>query len=326
MNPNIEKWITYFAHHSDDTTFLIDLFNKKSQTELDSDYTLNLEREKVVKHKTIIERIKNSNCKQQVELCLTQIIKYPKDPQSKDIFHAFVKETLYKDWNEKQKQYYDETVIQLLNWKDFFFSYSRKTNYGLAKFNEEHRTLITKINKEYIIGVDKEDWGKKNMLAWAIFDRIHELDGTLEGFYDSRDIGIGDDPSLKVHDACFSSFCLIQLIQEGVFGIIPEKNWPFKEYNLFSENHCDFSKGKDAEFLKKINCRFHYIVTGEKVESIKPAVLHTDFEQWYENLSIKRIHITIHNRLTPISIRQAIKDIGLKISEIKLAWVTNVPD
>ena len=95
------------------------------------------------------------------------------------------KKCLYKYWNKEQQDLYNKAFPMIVDWNDFFFSY---TNRNLPETNHDFHELITHTFKrdEYERDVDEI-----NYVAKLIVRRLTQ--NNLQAFFDQDKIRCGDD-------------------------------------------------------------------------------------------------------------------------------------
>ena len=74
--------------------------------------------------------------------------------------------------------------------------------------------------------------------------------------------------------------------------VISDQNWCFDEYSFFKDSIAEASKGfpKYEEVFKE---SLIFTVCGDTLSEITPSGFSNDFDDWYENIGIIRLHKTL---------------------------------
>ena len=129
-------------------------------------------------------------------------------------------------WNAEQQHAYREVAPMILQWKDYFLSY---TNRGTPPINNDYRELI-----EYHYGEKfKDRMATENGVA-RVVARYIRRHGLL-GFFDEENIKCGEIIQDRVKEFCLKTFALVQLVEHQMFVDPGEDkiNWCHQEYLYF---------------------------------------------------------------------------------------------
>ena len=111
-------------------------------------------------------------------------------------------------WNAEQQHAYREVAPMILQWKDYFLSY---TNRGTPPINNDYRELI-----EYHYGEKfKDRMATENGVA-RVVARYIRRHGLL-GFFDEENIKCGEIIQDRVKEFCLKTFALVQLVEHQMF-------------------------------------------------------------------------------------------------------------
>ena len=298
----MEKFINFFSEHTieqieSNGEFILKYFNLSDRTKLDLDFGRNFAY--VKKIKISLNKIKEeSKSSLQVLLCLQKIYTNIDDLKYIEIFRKLLFNSIYNDWTDNEKKYFDEVSDILINWKDFFLSYTnrnaRETNY-LYQFPIKQK-----------LGHRQSDtsWGEKNYLAHVIAEYLGS--NNLKAFFDIKNIKCGETIENEIEEQCRSAFCFVQLVQREL--LVEEKgkkeNWCFKEFNIFRENIETFKKifFKENDIISLADTKFprvlFFLLADESLDRIKPAKLPPQYQTWFDTM-------------------KATKNIALKAKEIR---------
>ena len=134
-----------------------------------------------------------------------------------DIIIQMIKKYFYQFWEKNLIEKYEQILDILLNWKDYFFSY---TNGNAREINNDYKLLLNHVG---LFDEDTED----NCVTKLIVTYLKSYNNLI-GFFDRDNMKCGDDIQEKIFEYCQKSFTFIQLVQHGSFR--STGNWCYKEY------------------------------------------------------------------------------------------------
>jgi hypothetical protein len=288
------------------------------QTLLKSDdfekrYTLVHESKKDVEH---IAGQHQDNTDEQVTECLRLIMDAKKNAtaESVDVLRQLINKTLYTyDWETHQRQLYDKKYRIIVEWKDYFMSY---TNRNAAETNRDFKRLIQDV---YLAAPPMEQRLEESFLAKIIVKYLEAND--LEGFFDHEDIRCGDDIEEEVRSYCGAVYTFVQLIEYQSFSRpATRRNWCCEEYNEFNNSTNSLSKVCDEEF----GGRHFFIITEKKgeLELLKPADLHPHYNSWFDH--VRRLHCVGLRDMKSRDLRLKVWEIAKDIVEIREKIVSRI--
>jgi hypothetical protein len=234
---------------------------------------------------------------QQVKECL--FLLHEKKKQSREEFDMcaeLIKRGIYiKSWDEEQQDYFDFGLKMIVNWRDFFISY---TNRNLHETNDDFKEIIPAV-----LGQDfyDENKGKSNCVSHLIAHYLNK--NGLEGFFDKHNMTCGDVIKDEIFQYCTSVYVFVQLVEMEIFKLQENKtNWCYLEFEKFDRwvNETGMNHYK----------RYQFILTDEEVF---PAMLHRDYESWKSKVT-ERVHVT---NLSELDKKQIKKRMGALAREIR---------
>lgn len=262
--------------------------------------------------KELDSRIKGFSGMEQVQRCLALLRKkFNKGLTNHfEILMKWIKhpdqECLFNSWTDPLKNYFDEAYRVIFEWKDFFFSYTRR---NLPETNNNFKDILihTFDEKEF-----QENKSQVNFLAKLLVKYLkHEH---LEPFFDLDNMKCGDDIGEKIYVYCKSSFVFIQLIEVGIFGK-PEKdkeNWCHLEFEKFNEWIEETPKGYKR----------HFFILTHKPESVLPILRIEKYDRWLDKIKALRYVAIIHG-LNNFEIYEKMRELVGEISITKNGIIQN---
>ncbi len=218
--------------------------------------------------------------KEQVKDCL-RWIREEKDNENLEnieIISRLIGERFYKkEWNQTEKKYFDHGVEMLVDWKDFFLSY---TNRNSTETNSDFEDILDHVFKSDF----QDNREKMNYLAKLIAHYLVNFEG-LMAFYDKDNITCGDIIKEKIFLHCTSVFTFVQLVEPIIFSYSKnQKNWCFEEFKEFDQWLDNTGQTPDN--------RYYFFLTESK-DHVFPAHFPGIFKDWkakieerhYEDLS-----------------------------------------
>jgi len=163
--------------------------------------------------------------------CLTELYRLwrgkAERPDAAQVFDTLVKGNRIARWPDVEQKKYRTAAEMILEWKDYFLSYTRR---GSAALNDQFMRLL-RIHYGRKPGKDLLDSGE-NLVARMAHDRFEKQQ--LDGFFDTSGLRDGDDIPDSLKKQLEHCFALVQLIHAEAFlrpttGI----NWPYSEFSFF---------------------------------------------------------------------------------------------
>ncbi|MCP4405730.1 MAG: hypothetical protein GY801_51560 [bacterium] len=239
----------------------------------------------VERHKLELEALQRQypdSTNQQLKECLYLLddIKDEEGWESAELLHQLIKRTMHSSWTDAEKESYDRRSEIILNWKDFFFSY---TNRDAFQTNGRFQSLL----KEAFGGIPESRLHETNFVARFIIMALD--DEHLKPFADWETIKQGNDIAKKIREYCRTSFTFLQLIERKSFRNPDEnsKNWCLEEYEEFSR--CQVVRDLCGRTIEDKN---YFLITGERLDTLKPSSFpasrqqtKSQYEDWYEQIS-----------------------------------------
>ncbi len=197
------------------------------------------------------------------------------DDDRLDVLIRMINGTFHQnDWNENEKEKYDETIEVLTQWKDFFLSYTNRNAY---ETNTDFKDLMISVFPPEKFD---EHVASSNLLARSIA-KYMKMNG-LTSFFDVNDLKCGDDIEDKIFKYCGMSFTFVQLVENVTFSNPDgkKKNWCHGEFNTFNDFHLN------SRLFGNIDSnRFFFILTDADVKHLKPAKMAGKYSEWFQKMS-----------------------------------------
>jgi hypothetical protein len=191
---------------------------------------------------------------------------------------------IYKNWDETQRDYFDNGCEMLIKWKDFFLSY---TNRNYHQTNNQFKKIIRPELDPEIYNANKN---KSNCVAHLLCEYL----GTqgLNCFFAPKNLSCGDILEEEIFKYCKSVYVFVQLVELKTMSY-PEDgiNWCFNEYEEFD----GWINGNDAGRCP----RYRFVIT-VKEENVYPKRLHGSYKKWQKKIK-ERLFI---NNLEKSSVNQ----------------------
>ena len=209
-------------------------------------------------------------------------------------------------WDSPEQTAYDQKK-ELLEWKDFFLSYTNRD----GATNERFRALVKSCFSKYPL-----TGGNFNYVAQVI---SHHLQGYqhLSGFFDRDKLKVGEDIQEKVDEYCRRCFAFVQLVEPLTFSREPPKNWCFHEYQQFSAN----SKISKALGNKDRHC---FVLIDEKLKDLLPANIPPVYAEWSARMG-RVLTISISGYKRNAVLMPQLKEIAKQILKVRAeiidAWL-----
>lgn len=194
-----------------------------------------------------------------------------------EVLYRLIREGLYPNWSPTEQQIFDQKYRVVMSWSHYFLSYTeRDANATNNSFNR----LIKNLPR-----AEQKDRDKHNLLARLIARLLHQ--NNLRGFFDYVAIQSGDEIGAKVKEYCENCCAFVQLVEHETFAApsAGRQNWSFQEYQWFK----DAAALPIAKVPTPAN-RFHFVITTEAVDKLKPANLTPVYKDWYEHVA--QLHAT----------------------------------
>jgi hypothetical protein len=296
-----KKLIDFFTKYS------VDLFGVNSQAELLKTDQYNQSYEAIERiRKELDDSIENLSGLDQVQSCLALLNakKQDKKKEKLEILMKLIgddtKECLYKSWDIEQQDLYEKAYPMIVQWDDFFFSY---TNRNLPETNRNFEKKL--INCAFKRAEYEREVNEINYVAKFIVR--HLTQNNLQGFYDQHKIKGGDIVKPKILEHCKSCYTFVQLIEKQVFNC-PDvgDNWcylEFKEFDDWAQNNFEDEKR-------------YYIFLTHKKESVYPAIMHSDYVSWRERIDESNYFGIIDN-LSYSELKIKVDELAEKIKNTK---------
>ena len=221
------------------------------------------------------------------------------DDQNARIFYQLVNKRLATHWPAESQELFKTKSSIILDWKDFFFSY---TNKDAGATNSSFKGLIEHQYVEL-----PPDLQHINFVARIMVKLLGQYN--VQGFADYQHIRPGEVIEEEVFNYCESSFAFIQLIEDQVF-VIPsgagDRNWCLEEFERFR----DFQPDVLENLSTKRN--FQFLVTDD-------AVAYPDNPELYKVWSdaIKGKLHTVLSELDYKALRVCMKSLAEEIRNVR---------
>ncbi len=242
-------------------------------------------------------------------------------------FQFLVKKLLYPGWTTPLKQHLDSLYIFLLNWKDFFFSYSRNKNERILQYPEAINERFRKfIRRELGLGKDmreKSDWKTENLMAKAILNVLKEAN--LDPFFDNYSINAGQNIESEIQKWSTNTFSLIQLINISMFHktIDPKDNWCFLEFIHFYDANKKLISSKNLD-IETLESRIFFLLLGRDFDEVFPfAGFNDEYDNWVEEIKNKKFYF-IDPEASYKENRNQIKELAKTIINIKTRLIEQI--
>jgi hypothetical protein len=187
-----------------------------------------------------------------------------------------LKKRIYTKWNEEQCSYFDRGLEMLVEWKDFFLSYTNR------KFHETNNQFEELLSRVLDANIYKDNINKSNCVGQLLFHYL-DLHG-LTCFFDQRNLTCGDILKEEIFKHCTSVYAFVQLV--GLSTLYYEDgsiNWCYQEFKRFDEWVVKTGTRQSG--------RFQFVLTSEKKE-VFPQRLHPSYKDWKKRIDE---HIFIEN-------------------------------
>jgi hypothetical protein len=224
-----------------------------------------------------------------------------------EVTRLLVEKLLLPGWTAAQQQRYAHGLEILLQWMDYFLSYTRRQ---APQTNHAFRGLIKEF---YTTLPDARARASENFVA-KILVWFMKVQG-MKGFLDEDDIRIGEVIGDKVVDLCQRSFGFLQLIEDVSFAdLAPNENWCFEEYQAFS------SASYPSALAEQAPLRFFFFLTEKDL--VEPAALPERYKPWFAQVHKRlRGELAGANRET---VRLAVREVAVEIQKFKDAVVKEI--
>jgi hypothetical protein len=224
-----------------------------------------------------------------------------------EVTRLLVEKLLLPGWTAAQQQRYTHGLEILLQWMDYFLSYTRRQ---ASQTNEAFRGLLKEF---YTLLPPARARASENFVA-KILVWFMKVQG-MKGFLDDDDLRIGEVIGDKVVDYCQRSFGFLQLIEDVSFAdLAPHENWSFEEYQAFS------SAAYPSALAAQAPLRFFFFLTEKDL--VEPAALPAIYKPWFADVS-KRLRGELAGANREM-IRLAVREVAAEIQKFKDAVVKEI--
>ena len=186
-----------------------------------------------------------------------------------DIFGRLVRSSIvYTAWPENIKSHFENLYPKICSWFTYFLSY---TNQNSLYYNKKYHKILSRL-----ISVKEHDVKNSNLIAETTHILLKNHNGLIGGFYDKPKLDIGVSLE-KIKDASSRSFVFVQISSKTSFTESDHtKNWCFVEFNCFQQ-----SDQQLKDYPASVADRYLFLIDGEKIEDIRPAVNFSSYDQWF---------------------------------------------
>lgn len=217
------------------------------------------------------------------------------------------------DWSTEQVAHFEYMFKSMMCWRSFFLSY---TNGNSSELNDRYRNIIVRGLSSNIKKSPR--WLKENLLAEIVAQKLgtHNLDG----FYDKKDIRLGQDLMNRIKPAVDNVFIFIQLVQTETFTFGSE-NWSFEEWRMFDAASSE--KLADRQYFSQVfDDRLAPVFTNTR-EFLKPPVPVPEYKKWCDRL-FSKVH-NVELPTDPKAFDVVIRDLTARIVDLRHQIVSTVP-
>jgi len=194
-----------------------------------------------------------------------------------EVTRELVTKSLYQTWADVDQQTFDDRIVVLDDWTDFFVSYTNRDAYAT---NSRYRDLVS-----FHFGPPDEARAKPiNFVARVIAKLLEQQN--IRGFVDYKTLQCGDDIPDRILNYSRRTVAFMQLV-EGVTLNEPQppaKNWCFEEYSAFM----NAALPVDTKFGN----RCFFALVGDTQLSQPGGGLGELYTAWYEHME-RSLHIII---------------------------------
>lgn len=185
----------------------------------------------------------------------------------REVCLELIRKTYSGLWNDAQQDYFKEGSEQLMDWQDFFLSFTSRNPAPkqVNAVNTDHYYLI-----DHIIpgALEKNDLSKNNLLAEAIHCLL--VNQPLRGFYYPTHKGKSEIVKEKLQEAARCSFAFVQLIQNHMFVTYP--------------NYCHFEYTEATQHDQHAARRLIFVMDGEYQNLIDEGEIDFRLGNWYDDV------------------------------------------
>jgi hypothetical protein len=187
-----------------------------------------------------------------------------------------LKKRIYAEWNKEQCSYFDRGLKMLVEWKDFFLSYTNR------KFHETNNQFEGLLSQVLDANIYEDNINKSNCVGRLLFHYL-DLHG-LTCFFDQRNLTCGDILKEEIFKHCTSVYVFVQLVGlPTLYYGDGSTNWCYREFKRFDEWLDNTGTHQSG--------RFQFVLTGER-EEVFPQRFHPSYKEWKNRIDE---HIFIEN-------------------------------
>jgi len=295
---------------------LLDAFNIKNSFENNIELIPDIfNKKEYQKYHKIVTEIKNeleiimenySNNKDQIYCCLDYIMQttYEFNYDKSAILHTLIRKLFQNKWSNIEMEMYVNISYILINWKDYFISYTNRNAYEV---NNIYKNIIAEILSDY-------DYNK-NIIAKIIVKYL-SMNNVIV-FYDENNLYYGENVKELIEQNCEKAFCFIQIVEPISFKIIDndDKNWCHIEY-------CNYKKSKNSITVTKN----YYFILLDELSNIEPAKLPKQYTEWFNEIKDSKFIVLDTNNTLKIrkEMRSLAKTIADSCKHIKTEIIDSV--